>query len=485
MALFGGIEITGRPSLENVRKLDLLAMPMVRRMMQYGIAIDKEWFYDLSGRLEREMSVLRGDIVSYIPEEKLDEFISRSNLDSDTEYLPMNVDSGPQLARLLFDTLGIGKDRQLKLTKSGDRVSTGKKQLEILKRTHPIVQRILDYRERAKLKSTYSDKLPQIARLHPSGSCWCGIKHLAATWRVHTEFLSTRTGTGRFASKNPNLQNIPSRTGLGREIRKGFIPSPGTRFVACDFAQEEMRIGAHYSNDSNLIRIFELGIDPHNETAKRAFATDTPDYLTQRTPSRNVNFGVFYGLSGPGLYDLMAVTYATAQDKDPNLVMPDWLTVEWCNDFIRQWFEDLYPGVQAYLEQQYYRARRYGIVWTLFGRIRRVPETQSVHQHIRSAGLRQSGNLPIQGTGADLMKLAMGEVEENLVQLHQEGAWCWPLLTIHDELLTEVEEEWAPFVKDLMSSVMSNVMRDKDTDEWCCRVPLTADGKIMSRWEKG
>src|SRR5207244_3978752 len=204
------------------------------------------------------------------------------------------------------------------------------------------------YAEIHKLKGSFCDKLPKMSVEHRRGTCWCGLKHVEATWRVHTEFLNTRTDTGRFASKKPNLQNIPARTSYGREIRKGFIASPHTRLVASDVSQEEMRFGAHYSQDKNLIRIFELGIDPHNETAKRAFRTETPDYLTQRTPARNVNFGVFYGLSGSGLYDLMAITYATAQDKDPNLLMPDWLTIEWCDEFIRQWFDDLYPGVKDY-----------------------------------------------------------------------------------------------------------------------------------------
>ena len=483
MALYGGIQLTGKPDLENIRKLDLMAMPMIARMQQYGMAIDREWFRDLSQKLDLKLQILRGEICAWIPQEKLVEFIRKSNLPSD-DYLPMNVTSRPQLATLLFDTLGIGGGRHLKTTKGGTRISTGKKQLEALKQEHPIIPKTLLYAEIYRLKTGYTDALPDLAKLHPEGPCWCGLKHVATTWRVHTELLTTRTGTGRLASKNPNLQNVPSRTTLGREIRKGFIASPGTRLVSCDYSQEEMRFGAHYSNDANLIRIFEEGIDPHNETAKRAFKTETPDYLTQRTPARNVNFGVFYGLSGPGLYDLMAVTYATAQDKDPTLTMPDWLTIDWCEEFIRQWFDELYPGVKDYLEQQYYRARRYGIVWTLFGRIRRVPEVRSVHRYIRSAGLRQAGNMPIQGSGADLMRLTMAEMEEKLLELQNEGVWAWPLMTIHDDLIVEVEEKWAGFVRDLMASVMSNTMRDKDTNEYMCRVPMPADGKVMTRLEK-
>lgn len=476
--LHGGVGVPGKPDLENIRKLDLLPIPMIRRMQQYGIAIDREWFWDLSKRLDQEMLVLEAEICSSIPSEKLQQFIEQSNLDSDDDYAPMNVNSGDQLASLFFDVLGIGEGRQLKTTKSGARISTSKKQLEQLKRSHPIVQKTLDYRERAKLKSTYADTLPQIAREHPAGSCWCGLKHWDKTWRVHTEYMTTRTTTGRIASKLPNLQNIPSRTALGREIRKGFIASPGMRLVSCDESQEEMRLGAHYSQDPELIRIFKLGLDPHNETAKRAFKTDTPDKISQRTPSRNVNFGVFYGLTGAGLLDLMAVTYATA-----GMDLPEWLTEEWCDEFIQDWFK-LYSGVVGYLEQQTYRARRYGMVWTLFGRIRRVPEIHSVHRHIREAGLRQAGNMPIQGSGADWMRLIMGEAEEMLLRWLKEGVWCWPLLTVHDELVVEVEEDYAEMIQYEMITIMQNVMTDKETGAEYCRVPIKADGKIQTRWDK-
>lgn len=477
MSLYGGIEITGRPDLENVRKLDLLPMPMIQRMHQYGMAIDREWFQELSLRLGKQMQTLKEEICDWIPIEKLDEFIGRAGGVTE-DGLAMNVNSRDQLAVLLFEVLGVGAGRQLKTTKNGSRISTGKKQMEQLKREHPIIQKTLNYAEVAKLKNTYSDSLPLMAKEHRKGTCWCGLKHDSKTWRVHTQILTTRTDTGRFASKNPNLQNIPSRTPLGREIRGGFIASPGTRLVASDFSQQEMRLGAHYSQDRELIRIFEQGLDPHNETAKKAFKTETPDKISQRTPARNVNFGVFYGLSGPGLLDLMAITYATA-----NLELPEWLTESWCQKFIDDWFE-LYEGVKGYLDTQYYRAQRYGIVWTLFGRVRRVPEINSYHSRIRAAGLRQAGNMPIQGSGSDWMKLVMGEVETKLQELTGMGVRVWPLMTIHDELLVEVEEDYAELVKELVTDVMSQVMVDRETGVNRCRVPVRADGKVMERWTK-
>ncbi len=330
-----------------------------------------------------------------------------------------------------------------------------------------------------KLKTTYANTLPVLARRHPSGTCWCGLKHWAETWRVHTTILDTRTETGRLATKSPNLQNIPSRTALGRQLRQGFIASPGTRLAGADYSQEELRLAAHYSQDESLIRIFQSGVDPHNETAKKAFHTETPDYVTQRTPARNINYGALYGLSGPGMFDLMAVTYATAQ-----IAMPDWLTIGWCEAFIKQWFE-IYPRMKDYISEQEYRARRYGIVWSLFGRVRKVPEVQSALPHIRSAGLRQAANTPIQATGADWMRLTMGEVDSILEDLRSKGVWAWPLLSIHDELIAEVEEDWTETVSEMIAATMRSVMTDRDTGEHQFRVPIEADCKVMERWTKG
>ena len=475
MALYGGVELVGQPNLENVAKLDLLPMPAISEMMRVGMAIDIPYLNLLTEELDAEMVELRYEIASYIPLEKLDEFIEKANTDDDL----LNVDSGDQLAALMFDTLGIGTGKQLKMTKSGKRISTGKKQLELLKHEHPVVPKVLMYKERAKLKSTYTVPLPLLAKFHGDGLCWCGIHHPAESQRIHTTILSTRTSTSRYASKNPNLQNISVRSDLGRRVRKAFVATGGTSIVGCDFSQAEMRLGAHYSLDENLVRIFEQGLDPHTDTAKRAFHTDNPDKLTQRDPCKNVNFGVFYGLSGAGLYDLMAVTYATAK-----MDMPADMTVEWCNQFIEDWF-NLYPGVKGYIEKQHYRAYRYGVVWDLFGRIRRVPEVRSVHKRVVAAGLRQAGNMPIQACCAEWMKLAIAEVQEEVVKAFRaDGIYCWPLMTIHDELLLEVENGYEEQARELMEGIMADVMRDRDSGEWMFRVPVKADAKVMERWSK-
>ncbi len=402
-----------------------------------------------------QLKELKKEITAYVPGEKLEEFTSRS---SDGLF---NVDSRDQLAALLFDVLGIGRGKTLKTTKSGRRTSTGKKELEKLKREHPVIPKCLLYAEISKLKNTYTDTLPRIAR-------W---DEATQTYRVHTTFMTTRTDTGRVASKNPNLQNISTRTATGREIRKGFIASPGMKLISADFAQQEMRILAHYSRDENLIRCFNEGLDVHTETARRIFRTETPDKLTQRDPSKNIGFGIIYGLSGPGLYDLMAVTYGTA-----GLPMPEYMDTDWCTNLIEEWFNS-FPSVKVYLENQYYRARRYGIVWDMFGRTRTVPEVESVHEHIRSQGLRQAANMPIQSTGAGWLKIAMAEMYELL-------PWVGYLVPVHDEILAEAPEELAEDAAAAMSAVMCQVMDDRDSGESMLRVPITAGSRVTDRWTK-
>lgn len=484
MALYGGITLPGQPDLNNVRRLDLLPMPCINDMMRYGMAIDREWLAGLSTQFAIEMSDLEKQICSYIPKSKLDEFVSRSDADSE-DYSPMNVNSQSQLATLLFKILGVGSGSSLYMTKSGDRPSTGKKQLEKFKRSHPIVPLVLSYKEVSKLKSTYVDALPELAKYHPKDNCWCGLEHFGESYRIHTTITTTRTSTGRPASKKPNLQNIPARTTKGQLVRECFIASPGTELADEDFSQAEMRLGAHYSKDRNLIRIFVHGLDPHTDTAMRAFNLPIGEVesktgkLLYRAPCKNVNFGIFYGLSEPGLYDLMLLTYATA-----GISVPDWLTLEWCKKFIDDWFE-LYPGVREYLDNQNYRAMRYGIVWDLFGRVRRVPEVRSIHRRVVSAGLRQAGNMPIQGSQAEWMKLAMTEIYDTVIlPARREGIWCWPLMTIHDEMIVEVEEGYGELVEAAMGMVMERVMVDRDSGEDLCRVPVKADGRVMQRWSK-
>lgn len=478
--LYRGITLPGCPDPDNIRKLDILPIPQIRRMQRVGVAIDREWLWDLSARLEARKQELRKDIASFIPPDRLDEFVGASD-----DNIAINVDSAEQIARLLYDVLGVGWGKRLKKTKSGDRLSTGKKQLETLKRDHSVIPLILEYRECSKLKSTYTDKLPVIARLHRRGGCsQCGRVHRKDHHRVHTSILTTRTDTGRLASKNPNLQNIPARTKLGAEVRKAFIPECDEfALLSCDYSQIELRLMGHAAREPSMIRIFSTGGDIHLDTAMRAFGIADPkavDKILHRAPCKNVNFGIVYGLGPPGLYDLMAVTYATA-----GMDLPDWLTVEWCEGFIDKWF-GLYPECHAYLDLQHYRARRYGIVWDFFGRVRRVPEVRSVHERVQAAGLRQAGNMPIQGSAAGVFKIGAARVEERFELIRSQGVEVEALLPIHDELLIEVEREWADEVKEMAVECMAGALDREDTGECACRVPVKVDGKVMTngRWEK-
>ncbi len=456
MPLFGGITLPGRPDPENIRALDVLPLPQIHRMMATGIAIDREYLWDLSSRLESRKTTLKQEIASCASFANLEQFVS----DSD-DQLTLNPDSSPQISRLLFDILKVGSGDKLKMTKGGTRVSAGKKQLEALKRRHPVIPLILEYREASKLRS-------MIATIVEAG-VRCGD-----VWSIHGDIVTTRTDTGRLAMRRPNLQNVPARSELGRELRLGFIARPGKLLISVDFSQIELRLLAHAANDANMLHIFMGGGDIHTDTAMRAFGLplDQIDPLLHRAPCKNVNFGVGYGLGPPGLYDLMALTFATAKKE-----LPEWVTLDWCEKFIEQWF-DLYPQCRAYFDLQHYRAQRYGIVWTEFGRVRRVPEVFSCHQRIIQAGLRQAGNMPIQGMAADVFKLAMARVETQLVQWRRAGVYVEALLPVHDELLIECDAEWAEDIKDVV------IYQFQQAIDGHCRCPILADGKIMERWKK-
>lgn len=462
--IFGGVSIPGLPDPANIRLLDTLPVPQIRRMMKVGVAIDREGLWALSDHLEARRVDLRKQIASYVPTQALEQFVTDSSDD-----LSINPESSDQISDLLFDQLKIGANLDLKKTKSGARISSGKKQLEALKRLHPVIPLILQYREASKLKGTYTDKMPRIARQAADGS-----------WRIYGQIVTTRTETGRLAMRDPNLQNIPARTAEGRRVRAQFIPSPGKAMISVDYSQIELRLLAHASHDENMLRIFLAGGDIHLDTAMRAFNIADPklvDKMLHRAPCKNVNFGVGYGLGPPGLYDLMAVTFATA-----GLDMPKWLTIEWCAEFIEKWFA-LYPMCRNYFELQHYRARRYGIVWTSFGRVRRVPEVYSTHNRIRQAGLRQAGNMPIQGMSADVIKIGMARVERRFEILRQEGIYVEALLSIHDELLIECDPDWADYIKETVTWEMEQALVNTD-GVLECRCPILAEGKVMNRWEK-
>jgi DNA polymerase-1 len=347
---------------------------------------------------------------------------------------PFNLNSRDQLERVLFDELGlpaIGKTE-----KTGKR-STSAAVLEALREAHPIVEKILQYRELTKLKSTYIDPLPDL--IHPK------------TGRLHTRFNQTATATGRLSSSDPNLQNIPVRTPLGQRIRRAFIAEEGWLLVALDYSQIELRVLAHLSGDENLIRVFQEGRDIHTETASWMFGVprEAVDPLMRRA-AKTINFGVLYGMSAHRLSQELAIPYEEAQA------------------FIGRYFQS-FPKVRAWIEKTLEEGRRRGYVETLFGRRRYVPDLEARVKSVREAAERMAFNMPVQGTAADLMKLAMVKL---FPRLEEVGARM--LLQVHDELVLEAPKERAEAVARLAKEVMEGV--------YPLAVPLEVEVGIGEDW---
>lgn len=347
---------------------------------------------------------------------------------------PFNLNSRDQLERVLFDELGlpaIGKTE-----KTGKR-STSAAVLEALREADPIVEKILQYRELTKLKSTYLDPLPDL--IHPR------------TGRLHTRFNQTATATGRLSSSDPNLQNIPVRTPLGQRIRRAFIAEEGWLLVALDYSQIELRVLAHLSGDENLIRVFQEGRDIHTETASWMFGVprEAVDPLMRRA-AKTINFGVLYGMSAHRLSQELAIPYEEAQA------------------FIERYFQS-FPKVRAWIEKTLEEGRRRGYVETLFGRRRYVPDLEARVKSVREAAERMAFNMPVQGTAADLMKLAMVKLFPRLEEM---GARM--LLQVHDELVLEAPKERAEAVARLAKEVMEGV--------YPLAVPLEVEVGIGEDW---
>jgi DNA polymerase I-like protein with 3'-5' exonuclease and polymerase domains len=279
------------PNLRNVELLDLGSRPSIQSMIRNGSAIDIPYLHELTSQFRSRQQDIAKDIRDIISKEELEEFAGEGGSWDDVEFNPQAPD---QVARLLYDALALGKGREIKRTPTG-KMSTGKKQLEALRSLHEVIGKILVYREFGKLVNTYTDKLPRMARWHDKGECAvCGRRHHERHPRVHTEFLLTRTETGRISSKSPNLMNIPVRTEWGREVRRAFVAARGTRLVNADYSQEELRLLAHFGNEERMLEVFGRGGDIHTSTAALLFGVEEGevDPLSQRLPTKNVNFMV-------------------------------------------------------------------------------------------------------------------------------------------------------------------------------------------------
>ena len=344
-----------------------------------------------------------------------------------------NILSPKQLGHILFEKLGLPP---VKKTKTG--YSTNAEVLEKLQYQHPIVSLVLEYRQLTKLNSTYVEGLSKV---------------IAGDGRIHTSFQNTVTATGRLSSTEPNLQNIPVRTALGAEMRTMFVARPGWVLVDADYSQIELRLLAHMSGDEAMIQAFRDGVDIHTVTASQVFGV-SPDRVTSdmRRAAKAVNFGIVYGISPFSLSQDIHVSVAQAKS------------------YMEKYFAH-YAGVRAYMDGVVEQGKSQGYVSTMYGRRRWLPELKSSNFNTRSFGERVALNMPIQGTAADIIKLAMIRVED---RLKQEGLQAQLVLQVHDELIVECPEAEAETVAHLLTQEMEGVAQ--------LAVPLTAEAKVGQTW---
>ncbi|HXH90549.1 MAG TPA: DNA polymerase I [Thermoanaerobaculia bacterium] len=408
-------ELGREPALIDIYdRIEMPLVPVLQRMEARGIKIDTALLRESSNNMAQQLAKLETEIYA----------------EAGIEF---NINSPQQLGQILFEKLQYPVSKKTKGTKA---FSTSVDVLqELASHGFAVPRLILSHRELHKLKSTYIDALPQL---------------VAADGRVHTSFNQAVAATGRLSSSDPNLQNIPIRTELGREIRKAFIAEEGNVLLAADYSQVELRILAHISQDPDLIETFQRGADIHRATASKMFNVPE-DQLThdQRRAAKTINFGVLYGMSAFRLSNELNIP--TSQAKD----------------FIDAYF-GRYPKIQEYLDRTLEEARRSGKVTTLFGRVRYIPEIHNKSFTVRGNAERMATNAPIQGTAADILKLAMIALDERLEKAAQ------MLLTVHDEIVIEVPETRAADVAGIVKETMENIFP--------LAVPLKVDAHYGRSW---
>ena len=409
-------EVEKQGLLDLYEKIDLPLATVLAHMEAAGVRVDPIELERISTKTLEELGKLEKSICGIAGFE-------------------FNINSPQQLAEVLFDRLNLQPPRR---TRAKAR-STAAEVLEELALIHELPKKIIEYRELSKLKSTYSDVLPRL--IHP------------VSGRLHTRFSQTGAVTGRLSSSNPNLQNIPIRTELGREIRAAFISSPGCLLLSADYSQIELRILAHLSEDPVLVEAFRRGEDIHSRTAQEVFDV-APFAQTRehRRVAKVINFGVIYGLSPFGLAQQLDIEQKEAAK------------------FIAKYFER-YRGVKDFLDRQIAETRKTGVTRTLFGRIRQIPEINSPQLNLRNFAERTAMNTPMQGAAADLIKLAMIELDRCLPE---ENFKSRMILQVHDELLFEGPEREIPHLTKLVKEVMEGVHK--------LSVPVVAETKVGCNW---
>lgn len=416
------VPLRDRMTRENaVNVFDGIEMPLVpvlAKMERAGMLVDPDRLHSLSEGLATQIAEVERNI---------------RDLAGDETF---NIGSPMQLSHVLFDVMGL-PTKGLKKTKRGY-YSTNAKVLSDLARDHEIVRLILDWREKSKIKSTYLDTLGPLRR---------------GDGRVHTTYNQTITATGRLSSSDPNLQNIPTRSELGRTVKTAFSAGEGSVFLAVDYSQIELRLLAHLSGDEHLVRAFNEGEDFHAETAARVFGVPvsevTPDL---RSRAKAVNFGIVYGQQAYGLSQSLHISMVEARDM------------------IDRYYE-AYPGVRTFLDNVVARARQTGYAETMYGRRRHIPELKAKNPQLRGFGERTAMNHPMQGTAADIIKIAMARVSR---RLEEEGFAAHMILQVHDELDFECPVDEVEALTAMVRDVMEHVVD--------LRVPLIAEASTGITW---
>ena len=398
--------------------IEMPLVPVLAKMERAGMLVDPDRLRSLSEGLATQITEVERSI---------------RNLAGDETF---NIGSPMQLSHVLFDVMGL-PTKGLKKTKRGY-YSTNAKVLSDLARDHEIVRLILDWREKSKIKSTYLDTLGPLRR---------------GDGRVHTTYNQTITATGRLSSSDPNLQNIPTRSELGRTVKTAFSAGEGSVFLAVDYSQIELRLLAHLSGDEHLVRAFNEGEDFHAETAARVFGVPvsevTPDL---RSRAKAVNFGIVYGQQAYGLSQSLHISMAEARDM------------------IDRYYE-AYPGVRTFLNNVVARAKQTGYAETMYGRRRHIPELKAKNPQLRGFGERTAMNHPMQGTAADIIKIAMARVSR---RLEEEGFAAHMILQVHDELDFECPVNEVERLTTMVRDVMEHVVD--------LRVPLIAEASTGITW---
>ena len=398
-------------------EIEMPLMPVLAEMEEAGVLIDTEGLKETSRLFTQQMLSLEQEIHALAG-------------------IDFNISSPKQVGEVLFDTLKL--DSKAKKTKTGQYV-TNEEVLEALRRKHPIVGKILDYRGLKKLLSTYIDALPQL--INPK------------TGHIHTSFNQTVTATGRLSSSNPNLQNIPVRDAQGKEVRKAFIPYPGQIFFSADYSQIELRIMAHLSQDSNLIEAFLQGNDIHAATAAKIFKKPLEEVTSdERRKAKTANFGIIYGISAFGLAERLGVSRQEAKQ------------------LIDEYFIT-YPGVKTYMEKSIEMARERGYTETIFHRRCQLPDINSNNSVVRGYAERNAINAPIQGSAADIIKIAMIRIFR---RMKEEGLQSKMILQVHDELNFSVLPEEKEKLQNLVIKEMQGAA--------LLSVPLIADCGWGTNW---